>query len=81
MHLLADNDLLPLAMSLGTGATVGIRDDLLQDPECGPLLRAYLALTSGSVGIGLTPSDRRAEALKPVLHACRFLLGQATGSR
>jgi hypothetical protein len=58
MHLLADSDVLPLVTSLGADVTAGVRDDLLQDPACGPLLRAYLGLTHGSVGTDLTPSDR-----------------------
>jgi len=56
MRLLAAEDVFPLVA--GEFAAPGIRDDLLNDPECGPSLRVYVGLTDGRVGADLSAEDR-----------------------
>lgn len=57
MRLLTDNEVLPRVTQSGFAAP-GIREDLLVDADCGPALRAYVALTDGRLGTDLAPTDR-----------------------
>ena len=56
MRLLAEKDLFTIVT--GDFAASGVRDDLLNDAECGPPLRIYLALTDGRVVADLSAEDR-----------------------
>jgi hypothetical protein len=57
MRILADNEVLPL-LAEATFDLSPIGSDLLNDVDCGPMLRVYLALTDGRLGQDLTPEDR-----------------------
>jgi hypothetical protein len=57
MRLLADDELLPFAATANCAAD-SVQPDLLNDAECGPMLRVYVALTNGSLGADLSPEDR-----------------------
>ena len=57
MRLLVDNDVLPLVAGSSFAAN-GVRPDLLNDLECGPMLRVYVAITDGRLGADLTAEDR-----------------------
>jgi hypothetical protein len=56
-RLLTEDDVRPV-MAKEDFAAPGIRQDLLGDPDCGPPLRVYLALTDGRLGAGLSAEDR-----------------------
>jgi hypothetical protein len=56
MELLADEDVLPLVADPKFAAE-GVRPDLLNDVDFGPMLRVYVALTDGRVGGALTAED------------------------
>lgn len=57
MRLLADDEVLPL-VSQSNFVTDGVRSDLLNDVDCGPLLRVYLGITDGTLGSELTAEDQ-----------------------
>jgi hypothetical protein len=57
MRLLADDEVFPLVAGSSFAAD-GILPDLLNDLDCGPLLRVYVAITDGRLGSDLTPEDR-----------------------
>ena len=57
MRLLSDHDVLPLVAGCNVAAD-GIVREYLDDPDCGPILRVYVALTDGRLGADLTPDDR-----------------------
>jgi hypothetical protein len=57
VRLLSEDDVRPV-MAAADFAAPGIRQDLLDDPDCGPPLRVYLALTDGRLGAGLGAADR-----------------------
>jgi hypothetical protein len=57
MRLLSDDEVITVMQETG-GAAPGIRDDVLNDAQCGPPLRVFLALCDRRVGRDLTEQDR-----------------------
>lgn len=57
MRLLNENDVRPLVAQTAFAAP-GIRNDLLDDPDCGLPLRAFVALTGRRLGADLSAEDR-----------------------
>ena len=57
MRLLADDDVLPHVAGSDFAAD-GVRRDLLDDVDCDPMLRVYVALTDGRLGANLAAEDR-----------------------
>jgi hypothetical protein len=57
MRLLPDDDLLPLVAGPDFAANDD-RAELLNDVDCGPMLRVYVALTDGRLGADLTAQER-----------------------
>lgn len=54
MRLLSADELAPFTAD----AARDVSPELLADPDCGPPLRYYVALTNGPAGADLTPEDR-----------------------
>ena len=57
MRLLSDHDVLPLVAGPNFAAD-GVVREILDDADCGPMLRVYIALTDGRLGADLTAEDR-----------------------
>lgn len=57
MRLLSSDDVQQF-LALAVAVPSSICADLASDPNCGPPLRVYLALTEGRLGGDLTPEDR-----------------------
>lgn len=58
MLLLNDNEVRGIVNALDSSTFDASDDDLLRDENCGPPLRAYLALTDGRLGAELSPQDQ-----------------------
>lgn len=58
MRLLSEDEMSLTAASLPSEILCNVRNDLLNDPSCGPPLRNYLAITHKLVAQVLTDQDR-----------------------
>lgn len=58
MRLLSTEEANACASRLSRESTAGVRDDLLDDPECGFPLRVYVAITCGKIGNEFNDLDR-----------------------